>query len=319
MLTIHCHGHAASIPWSTANALPTDADWLDLLDPTDAERSAVERLIGAPMPQRDEINSLGFSGRRHDYNEVLSLHAWLHGDQVPSQASPLGIVVTPTHFATVRYAAAKPLDDLHERIQQSEQPPDGPGLFVMLLEAVTNEVAEQMQKIATDVSQLSDQVFTEKYELTRVLRRKVVAVGRIEGRLARYRTSLLGINRLVGFVEHRAPDWMEEETMRRILVVASDLKTLDEFDSQLTEKLQFLQDAVLGFINADQNAVMKLLTVASVVTIPPIILAGIWGMNFKHMPELGWFWGYPLALSALLLSMAVPLVWFRAHGWLSKD
>ena len=131
------------------------------------------------------------------------------------------------------------------------------------------------------------EVFTETNEKTRVLRDKLVRIGKLEARLARYRTSLLGIGRVVGFVQHRAPDWIDEETMACIKVLANDLKTLDQFDEQLTGKLQFLQDAVLGFINTDQNAVMKLLTVASVVTIPPVILAGDLGHELQAHARAG--------------------------------
>jgi magnesium transporter len=180
-------------------------------------------------------------------------------------------------------------------------------------------VADQMQRIAGDVAQLSDDVFDEASEKTRELRKKLVRIGQLEGRLARYRTSLLGIGRVVGFVQHRAPDWIDADTMACLKVLSNDLKVLDQFDEQLTSKLQFLQDGVLGFINTDQNAVMKLLTVASVVTIPPVILAGIWGMNFRHMPELDKVWGYPMALAALLVSMVLPLAWFGMRGWLSRD
>ena len=176
-----------------------------------------------------------------------------------------------------------------------------------------------MQHIAGEVAQLSDDVFAAAHEKTRELRRKLVRIGQLEGRLARYRTSLLGIGRVVGFVQQRAPQWIDDEAMDCLKVLANDLKVLDAFDEQLTGKLQFLQDGVLGFINTDQNAVMKLLTVASVVTIPPVILAGIWGMNFKHMPELDKVWGYPLALAALLVSMLLPLALFGIRGWLSRD
>lgn len=118
---------------------------------------------------------------------------------------------------------------------------------------------------------------------------------------------------------NRPPEWFDHEAVSATKVVVIDFKTLGEFEDQLTNKLTFLQDAVLGFISTDQNAVMKLFTAASVVTIPPVILAGVWGMNFKNMPELDQPWGYPVALGAMLLSILVPLLWFGARGWLSRD
>ncbi len=319
MLKIHNHGHQDAISWNEGDPLPDRAEWLDLVDPTPAERAAVEQLIRAPLPQKKDINGLGLSSRHHDNERVLSLHAHLYADHPHGKPEPLGMMVMQERLVTLRYQSSRPFDKAVGHLRDSEDRLDGSDLLVVLLEAVANDVAEQMQRIGADVSELSDDVFTEVNERTRVLRQKLLRIGQLEGRLARYRTSLLGMGRIVGFVQHRAPDWMDDDAEGCIKVVANDLKTLDQFDEQLTAKLQFLQDAVLGFINTDQNAVMKLLTVASVVTIPPVILAGVWGMNFKHMPELDKIWGYPMALAALLISMVIPLVWFGIRGWLSRD
>jgi magnesium transporter len=130
---------------------------------------------------------------------------------------------------------------------------------------------------------------------------------------------MLGVQRIVSFVRAKKPDWMADAVEVRLRVVDHDLRTLDEFDDQLTNKLQFLLDATLGFISTDQNHVMKVLTVTSVATIPPLILAGIWGMNFKDMPELNWHWGYPMAIGVMLISMALPVLFFKWRGWWSGD
>ncbi|MEP7185567.1 MAG: CorA family divalent cation transporter [Rhodanobacter sp.] len=319
MLKIHSHGNQDTISWNEGEPLPDRAEWLDLVDPTPTERAAVEKLICAPLPEKKQINGLGLSSRHHDNQRVLSLHAHLYGDHAHGKPEPFGIMVMQERLVTLRYQSSRPFDMAVGCLRGSEERLDGSDLLVVLFQAVANDVAEQMQRIGADVSELSDDVFTEVNERTRVLRRKLLRIGQLEGRLARYRTSLLGMGRIVGFVQHRAPDWMDDDAQGCIKVVANDLKTLDQFDEQITGKLQFLQDAVLGFINTDQNAVMKLLTVASVVTIPPVILAGVWGMNFKHMPELDKIWGYPMALAALLISMVVPLMWFGIRGWLSRD
>jgi magnesium transporter len=319
MLKIYHHGDQEPLSWNDGDPVPDHAEWLDLVDPTAAEREAVERLISAPLPERAQINGLGLSSRHHDNRRVLSLHSHLYADQAHGKAMPFGMLVLKDRLVTLRYQSSRAFDAARVCLRQSDERLDGPDLFVLLLGAVANDVADQMQRIADDVTELSDDVFTPTTERTRVLRKKLLRIGHLEGRLARYRSSMLGMGRIVGFVQHRAPDWMDDDAVSGVKVVANDLKTLDEFDEQLTEMLQFLQDAVLGFISTDQNAVMKLLTVASVVTIPPIILAGVWGMNFKHMPELDKVWGYPMALSALLISMLLPLGWFGLRGWLSRD
>jgi magnesium transporter len=90
--------------------------------------------------------------------------------------------------------------------------------------------------------------------------------------------------------------------------------SLSDYETRLSDKIQLLLDAVLGFINIQQNDLFKILTIVSVVG-GPTILVGIWGMNFKLMPELNWTWGYPFAWLVIIASGLLPLVWFKRRGW----
>ena len=92
--------------------------------------------------------------------------------------------------------------------------------------------------------------------------------------------------------------------------------SLDDYQAHLSDKVQFMLDATLGFINISQNDLFKVLTVVSLIGIPPTLVAGIYGMNFKIMPELNWAWGYPFALTVIVLSAVLPYLWFKWRGWL---
>src|ERR1700761_8809437 len=96
---------------------------------------------------------------------------------------------------------------------------------------------------------------------------------------------------------------------------SKDVASLSDYETRLSDKIQLLLDAVLGFINIQQNELFKILTIVSVVGVPPTILVGVWGMNFKAMPELSWSLGYPLALIAIVASGVLPLLWFKRRGW----
>ena len=98
--------------------------------------------------------------------------------------------------------------------------------------------------------------------------------------------------------------------------VSSDIASLGQFSEGLVSRVQLLQDAATGIINIDQNDVMKVLTIASVVGIPPVLVVGIYGMNFKNMPELDWPWGYQYALALILITALVPLIWFKWKDWI---
>jgi magnesium transporter len=118
------------------------------------------------------------------------------------------------------------------------------------------------------------------------------------------------------FTIDRARDWLATEVTARLQSVSSDIASLVQFTESVVSRVQLLQDAATGIINIDQNDVMKVLTVASVVGIPPVLIVGIYGMNFKNMPELNWSWGYEYALALIVITAALPLLWFKWKDWI---
>ncbi len=124
------------------------------------------------------------------------------------------------------------------------------------------------------------------------------------------------MDRATAFALDAAKSWFDPETTRRLKAVRDDIGSLALFEEHLLGKVQFLLDAVLGFISIEQNDIFKVLTVASVVGIFPTLVAGWYGMNFEHMPELHWAYGYPFGIGMILLSTIVPLLWFKWRGWL---
>lgn len=149
-----------------------------------------------------------------------------------------------------------------------------------------------------------------------MLRTTLVALGRVGDLVSHVRESQVSAARIVPYVEAVAADWLPKELRPRFRTLRRDIDSLNDFDTHLNDKLQFLLDATLGFINIAQNNVMKVLTVVSVAGVPPVLIAGVYGMNFKLMPELDWAWGYPYSLALIAVSTIIPLLIFRWRGWL---
>lgn len=129
---------------------------------------------------------------------------------------------------------------------------------------------------------------------------------------------MLGLQRIIGFILKSGAEWLLPDEKARLGTAQQDLVSLVDFEAHLSEKTHFLLDAILGFINTEQNEIFRVLTIVSVVGIPPTLVAGMYGMNFHDMPELSWRWGYPcgLALIALIaLSTLLPILWFKRRGW----
>ena len=148
------------------------------------------------------------------------------------------------------------------------------------------------------------------------MNRRLREVGKMGQQQGYLHSNIHGVARLANYLDDAAPSWFNDVAKRRIALLRKDITSLTEFEQQMDERIEFLLESVLGLINIEQNEVMKVMAIASVVGIPPTVLVGIWGMNFSFMPELKWHDAYFVALGIIILSGLLPLIWFRRRGWL---
>ncbi|HEV2713961.1 MAG TPA: CorA family divalent cation transporter, partial [Terriglobales bacterium] len=135
-------------------------------------------------------------------------------------------------------------------------------------------------------------------------------------RMARINYALVCLDRMAKFTTERGREWVAQKQLTRLQSVSADIASLLQYTEGVVNRIQLLQDAATGIINVAQNEVMKILTIASVAGIPPVLVAGIYGMNFKNMPELNWVWGYPYALALIVVTTLIPLIWFKWKDWI---
>jgi magnesium transporter len=150
----------------------------------------------------------------------------------------------------------------------------------------------------------------------RDLRALMERIGRNGDLLSKARESLVSLTRLLAFVQQSTQVQMSQDVRGRFRNVSRDATALSDHASFVSNKINFLLDATLGLINIEQNAIIKIFSVAAVVFLPPTLIASIYGMNFHHMPELGWEGGYPWALGLMVVSAVLPYVYFKRRGWL---
>src|SRR2546423_573060 len=216
-------------------------------------------------------------------------------------------------------------DDLsrQDRVRADESLRSSAGVFTALMEALVDRGADVLERLAGELNKISKGVFRGNLSRRRntmrsneLLRRALRDVGTIGDRLSLARDVFLGLDRIVPFVLALKYEWITAEFASRLEAVGKDVASLNAFQEHLSNKVQFLLDAVLGFITIAQNDLFKILTIVSVVGIPPTVVAGIYGMNFKFMPELSWQWGYPFGLALIVLSALAPFLWFKWRGWI---
>jgi magnesium transporter len=310
-----------------ASSLPTDLVWIDLIKPAASETAFVERTTGLTVPTLDELSEIESSSRLRARDGALYLSLPLIYTAEPDEpmSSPVGFVLTGDRLITVRFAELPLFASFADRTLSTESPcVTSAGIFTELLEAIVDRLADALERSASELDSLSHRLFRAgpasplsrrrsigEADLRVILRR----VGHNGDLTSKIRDSLLGIARIVPFVVTLAADWLPQELKPRLETLRQDIASLNDYDAHLLSKVQLLLDGTLGLINIDQNNIIKVLTIVSVVGVPPTLVASIYGMNFKRMPELDWAWGYPYGLALIALSAILPLVWFKWRGW----
>jgi magnesium transporter len=297
--------------------------WWDLLDGTDQETSTIERLTGLHVPTKEQISEIESSSRLYMEGDALYLSAPVisrSGAGAPV-VSPIGLVLSPHYLVTVRFAELPSFETFAARFNASAVGvTTSSEVFVGLLEAIIDRLADVLEQIGGHLDEISDTVFhsgeRRPGRADRELRETLRHVGRTGDHISKLRDSLLVFDRMVPFVMDSGEAWIPEKLHPRSRTLHRDIISLKDYDEHLSNKVQFLLDASLGLIGIQQSDIFKILTVVSVVGIPPTLVAGIYGMNFKNMPELDWAWGYEYGWTLIIISAVVPLIWCRLRGWI---
>jgi magnesium transporter len=298
--------------------------WIDLLQPTAEERDRIASEYGLRVPSREALQEIESSSRLRADGQVLTLSMPLTvlEERVDPLPAPLGFVLSPSLLVSVRFTEVHGFAEVRARLDQGVAPPaDSTAVFAALIETMVDYRADLLESMSAEVSAVSRRVFSRHVPRTRrpvldgALREMLAAVGAAGERLSEIRQSLLGLQRIVSFSCEMAHDWMRPEIRARLTTARGDLASLSDYETDLWSKIHFLLDAILGFINTDQNDIFKVLTMVSVIGIPPTLIASMYGMNFHNMPELSWRYGYQFGLALILLSTIVPILWFKWRRW----
>jgi magnesium transporter len=305
------------------------AVWFDLLNPSPEEFAYVVRETGLSLPVEADIVEIENSSRLAIDGEVLTMTMPIVS-RTPEglRAGSCGFVLAPNRLVTIRFATSF----IFETFAAQQHPTGKPDaahsafIFVGLLEAIVDRQADALENLRTELDAFSHRVFhhntptapgrgRRKTNEEMVLRGMLTTLGQAHDTISFLRDSQLGVARIAPYVSTSAA-WLPKPVDKRLKTLSTDISSLNEFSVHLSDKVQFLLDATLGFINIAQSTLMKVFTVVAVIGIPPTLMAGIYGMNFVNMPELHWEYGYAYGWAVIILSAVLPLIWFRFKGWL---
>jgi magnesium transporter len=310
-------------PDSAKDHISPDIIWIDLISPSVEEEHAVERAIGIPLPTREELKDIEPSSRLYVEHDAVYMTASLiyKVDTAMPQLTDIAFILHDNRLITIRYAEPKSFALFSASLlRQNDQCKSGAILLGSLLETVIDRTAEVLEVLATRLDALSVTVFVDrkaaKRRPPRFLEDKLLDIAAHHQLVSKVRDSLVSLSRLVTFLRSQTVMRTDEEAAELCGIVASDIQSLGEHAAFVGNNITFMLDASLGLINVEQNAIIKIFSIASVVFLPPTLVASIYGMNFRMMPELDWSFGYPMAIVAMLISAVIPFLFFRWKGWL---
>jgi magnesium transporter len=304
-------------------ALPESAVWIDLFSPSAAEDKAVERLAGIAIPTREDMQEIEISSRLYIENGARYMTATLmcHSDTDMPRTTAVTFILGDHRLVTVRYDLPKPFALVEAKLGRSCTPAiTGEMVLMELLDAVIDRCADILERCGAEIDQVSHDIFepeSERHGHAKQYSQILISIGRKGDLTSKVRESLVSIGRVVAFLSAVVEGVKWSKDMREQLkTMQRDVSSLTDHASYLSSKITFVLDAMLGVVNLEQNNIIKLFSVMAVVLMPPTLIASIYGMNFKSMPELEWAHGYPMALVLMLIAAIVPYWIFKLKKWL---
>jgi magnesium transporter len=303
--------------------IPDNAVWFDLIQPTLPEDKVLERHLGIAVPTREEMQEIEVTSRLYVENGARYMTATLmcQSDTDQPKHTPVTFILSGHRLVTVRYDEPRPFLIVGNKLARiCPVGATGETVLMDLLDAVIDRSADILERIGAEVDQVSHNIFEPEgaqTDHTKGYNEILQTLGRKGDLTSKVRESLVSIGRLLLYLANEADSmrWAKEPRAQ-LRGMQRDVQSLSDHSAYLTNKIQFLLDAMLGFVTIEQNNVIKLFSVAAVVFMPPTLVASIYGMNFKHMPELDWLHGYPFALILMVLAAVLPYFFFRWRKWL---
>jgi magnesium transporter len=302
--------------------VPDSAVWLDLVNPLPGEDKLVERLLVIAVPTREEMQEIEVSSRLYVEHHARYMTATLmcNSDTATPKTTAVTFILSGHRLVTVRYDDPRPFMIVGNKLARNcPGNVSGETVLLDLFDAVIDRAADILERIGMEVDRVSHDIFEPEGSDDRSLSYRDIlkAIGSKGDLTSKVRESLVSIGRLLLFLANEAEGMRWHKDVRlQLQAMQRDVLSLSDHSTYLNSKIQFLLDAMLGVVTIEQNNIIKIFSIASVALMPPTLIASIYGMNFKHMPELEWIHGYPFAVVLMIATAILPFVIFKWMKWL---
>ncbi|STX50815.1 magnesium and cobalt transport protein CorA [Legionella busanensis] len=303
-------------------SLVNDAVWIDLITPTKEEEDWIEKALAVGIPTQEEMREIELTSRLYMENNVLFMTALMiaQSSTLNPKCDPVTFALTANQLITIRYIEPQSFQMLTNSLAKNNKKYRPSDILIALLEATVDRLADALEYIGQHLDEYSSYVFQADYDGGNKpkpdYQRVMQNIGSKSNLTAKVRESLINFNRLIVFFRQSTDSQIDKESKVRLINIMKDLESLSDYANFISNKINFLLDATLGMISIEQSAIIKIFSVAAVIFLPPTLIASIYGMNFKFMPELSFKWGYELAILLMLISAWIPYKYFKHKGWL---
>ena len=289
------------------------AHWIDALDATEAERAELSRFLTDELPEDEDVEEIESSARYFVDADGIHVHSlFLSQRENRHDTETVAFILQPERLITLRDEELADFRLLRLRARAGQIEADSPQtLLVTLFDQKVENLADTVEDLHLDLEKVSHTVLEDEdadYE------QAIDNLAKLEDSAGKIRLCLMDTQRSISFLLRHLPARAPgRDTAREIL---RDVDTLMSHIAFLFDKINFLMDSTVSFINIEQNQIIKIFSIAAVVFLPPTLIASIYGMNFEHMPELAWQYGYPLAIGLMIAAGIAPYLFFKHKGWL---
>lgn len=300
--------------------LLAQAVWIDLLNVDGSEEKLLEQFFNLNIPTKKEVEEIELSSRLYAENDSLFMTATMvaQSESPEVKTDVVTFILTKQVLITLRYTELHAFALYKTRVMQCKKL-SANKVLIGLLEAAVDRLADILEKISHEFDKTSLLIFhaDEDDPSKNISYKKILFMIGSHGDLGtKVRESLISFTRVISFLGQTDVIKLTKTSLSSLAIIDKDVNALSDYAAFLATKFSFLLDATLGMISLEQNNIIKIFTVAAVLFLPPTLIASIYGMNFSHMPELGWHIGYPLAIGLMILSAWFPFYYFKKKKWL---
>lgn len=293
--------------------LPSDVIWLDVNQPDDEERQWLETLFVEDVPEEDEMDDIESSSRFRvgpDGVHILSLFP----QRLSNETRGVNMSFTMRKNLLISFRE----DDIsivrllryyirHNKVEIRS----ALDILLKLQDLKVDQLSDLIEDAYSTLEETSDQI-TDDTHVDETLE-ELVNQEELNSQILQ---ALHDTRRALRFIRKTFESSIDDRQGRTLDEVLNDIESILPHTSFISNKINFQLEASMGYTNQKQNSIIKIFSVAAVVFMPPTWIASVYGMNFKFMPELSWYWGYPLSIGMMILSAAVTYLFFRKKGWL---